>query len=65
MPESSSAVAVRELRSPLVEMALVTGFVPVALALKPDEEDVFCPHCGTRNPPGSNYCTACGKSLTG
>lgn len=26
--------------------------------------EIACPHCGTRNPPGSNFCNRCGASLS-
>jgi hypothetical protein len=30
----------------------------------PPPADVTCPHCGARNPPGSNFCNRCGATLT-
>ncbi len=27
--------------------------------------ELVCPHCGTRNPPGSNFCNRCGAALLG
>lgn len=44
-------------------MAAAVGFVPAALALEPDEEDVFCPRCGGRWPKGTAFCGACGAKL--
>lgn len=29
----------------------------------PDEEIIFCSHCGAGNPKGSTYCLGCGKML--
>lgn len=29
----------------------------------PDEEIIFCSHCGGQNPKGTVYCLGCGKSL--
>jgi ribosomal protein L40E len=28
-----------------------------------DTANSACPHCGASNPPGSNFCSACGKKL--
>lgn len=29
----------------------------------PDEEIIFCSHCGGQNPKGAAYCQGCGKML--
>ncbi len=58
MPEPPAAEQLRGLRGTPV------GFTPACAALEPDEEDVFCTHCGTRNPKGTAYCMGCGKSLS-
>lgn len=32
----------------------------------PDSSNAtVCPHCGTRNPPGANFCNRCGAALAG
>ncbi|MGL4650405.1 MAG: zinc-ribbon domain-containing protein, partial [Caldilineaceae bacterium] len=33
------------------------------LAGQTNAEEVTCPHCGTRNPIGSNFCNRCGTAL--
>ncbi len=35
----------------------------LVIKLKPDEEDIFCPNCGARNPQGTVYCLGCGRAL--